>query len=244
MNMNPFFSSLSFTGNVPIYPTSISFFTFFSCCAIISAIMVIICKNPIHAVLYLILVILNISCILITLNAEFLAALFLIVYVGAVAVLFLFVVMMLNIRVSEYKGSKTKILPLGLLTIIIIFLILIFQLDLEFNMGLLGNYYFSTYIPQGIVDLLVESHKQCWIYLQDSSRTIIEWNYLKNNVSPLEVLGGLIYTRYAPLFWTAGMILLVAMVGVIILTVRKKKNIKKQEIFKQVERKNSIIKLK
>ncbi len=183
------------------------FFYFFSIIAVFSAIMVIASQNTVHSVFFLILDFISISCLFIMIGAEFLGMIMLIVYVGAVAVLFLFVVMMLNVAQQKDEWFKGKILtshiPFGSLISIIIFLELII---------VIGGW---KYKPN-----LVEI-------------TSIQ---IDKNFTNTQALGNVIYTDYIHLFQLAGLILLVAMIGAIVLTYRKREGVKRQSYFRQVSR--------
>ena len=183
------------------------FFYFFSVIAVFSAIMVIASKNTVHSVSFLILDFISISCLFIMIGAEFLGMIMLIVYVGAVAVLFLFVVMMLNVAQQKDEWFKGKIftshIPFGSLISIIIFLELII---------VIGGW---KYKPN----------------LIETSSIQIDKNFTNTHA-----LGNIIYTDYIHLFQLAGLILLVAMIGAIVLTYRKREGVKRQSYFKQVSR--------
>ena len=183
------------------------FFYFFSIIAVFSAIMVIASKNTVHSVFFLILDFISISCLFIMIGAEFLGMIMLIVYVGAVAVLFLFVVMMLNVAQQKDEWFKGKIftshIPFGSLISIIIFLELII---------VIGGW---KYKPN----------------LIETSSIQIDKNFINTHA-----LGNIIYTDYIHLFQLAGLILLVAMIGAIVLTYRKREGVKRQSYFKQVSR--------
>jgi len=183
------------------------FFYFFSIIAVFSAIMVIASKNTVHSVFFLILDFISISCLFIMIGAEFLGMIMLIVYVGAVAVLFLFVVMMLNVAQQKDEWFKGKIftshIPFGSLISIIIFLELII---------VIGGW---KYKPN----------------LIETSSIQIDKNFTNTHA-----LGNIIYTDYIHLFQLAGLILLVAMIGAIVLTYRKREGVKRQSYFKQVSR--------
>ena len=185
---------------------SIFFYTF-SLIAIYSAIMVIASKNTVHSVFFLILDFINISCLFIMIGAEFLGMIMLIVYVGAVAVLFLFVVMMLNVAQQKDEWFKGKIftshIPFGSLISIIIFLELII---------VIGGW---KYKPN----------------LIETSSIQIDKNFTNTHA-----LGNVINTDYIHLFQLAGLILLVAMIGAIVLTYRKREGVKRQSYFRQVSR--------
>ena len=184
------------------------FFYIFSLIAIIAAIMVTVSKNTVHSVFFLILDFISISCLFIMIGAEFLGMIMLIVYVGAVAVLFLFVVMMFNVAQQKnelfVKAEDSNHIPIGLIVSIIIFFELII---------VIGGW---KYKPQ-----VVESFSTVGINLTNSNTHSI---------------GQVLYTDYIHLFQLSGMILLVAMIGAIVLTFRKRSGVKKQSYFKQISR--------
>lgn len=184
-------------------------FYFFSIVSLISGAFVISSTNPIHSVLFLILVFCNATGLLVLLEVEFLAMIFLMVYVGAIAVLFLFVVMMLNVRIIEFNISMLRYLPIGGL-IALIFLLEIFLI-----------------VDSDLIPLF--SHV-------DSAFEFIQWNQKIDTLTNIETLGELMYTYYFYLFLVAGLILLVAMIGAIVLTMHKRTNVKRQDIFDQVTR--------
>ncbi len=183
------------------------FFYFFAFIAIVSAIMVTAARNTVHSVFFLILDFISISCLFIMIGAEFLGMIMLIVYVGAVAVLFLFVVMMLNVaqQKNQWFGSSksSSHIPVGLLVSLIIFFELII---------VVGGW---KYKP----DLL-------------NASTISISNLTTNTHS----LGNVLYTEYIHLFQLSGMILLVAMIGAIVLTFRQREGLKRQSYLKQISR--------
>ena len=184
------------------------FFYIFSLIAIIAAIMVTVSKNTVHSVFFLILDFISISCLFIMIGAEFLGMIMLIVYVGAVAVLFLFVVMMLNVAQQKnelfVKEEDSNHIPIGLIVSIIIFFELII---------VIGGW---KYKPQ-----IVESFSTVGINLTNSNTHSI---------------GRVLYTDYIHLFQLSGMILLVAMIGAIILTHRKRTDVLKQNVGVQLSR--------
>jgi NADH-quinone oxidoreductase subunit J len=188
---------------------SIFFYTF-STIAVISAIMVTVSKNTVHSVFFLILDFISISCLFIMIGAEFLGMIMLIVYVGAVAVLFLFVVMMLNVaqQKNQWFASEesSKHIPVGLIISIIIFFELII---------VVGGW---KYKPD----------------LFDLNNSII--NFTMSNTHSL---GQVLYTDYIYVFQISGMILLVAMIGAIVLTFRKREGVKTQSYLKQISRERS-----
>ena len=186
------------------------FFYIFSLIAIISAIMVTVSKNTVHSVFFLILDFISISCLFIMIGAEFLGMIMLIVYVGAVAVLFLFVVMMLNVAQQKnqwFASSNTsKHIPIGVIISTIIFFELII---------VIGGW---KYKP----DLLTSM-----------SLTVDQ------NISNTHSIGYVLYTDYILIFQLSGMLLLVSMIGAIVLTYRKREGVKKQSYFKQISRERS-----
>ena len=182
------------------------FFYIFSFIAVISAVMVTVSKNTVHSVFFLILDFISISCLFIMIGAEFLGMIMLIVYVGAVAVLFLFVVMMLNVAHQKNTFFKSthgsRHIPIGLLVSLIIF--------------------FELVIVVG-----------GWKYKPDLINSIsLEISEVSNTHS----IGYVLYTDYIHLFQLSGMILLVAMIGAIILTYRKREGLKRQSYFSQISR--------
>ena len=186
------------------------FFYFFSIVAVISAIMVTVSKNTVHSVFFLILDFISISCLFIMIGAEFLGMIMLIVYVGAVAVLFLFVVMMLNVAQQQNQWFNSKEnsghIPIGLIISTIIFFELII---------VVGGW---KYRPE----------------LSDPNTT-----QLSNEISNTHSLGQVLYTDYIHVFQISGMILLVAMIGAIVLTFRRRVGVKTQNYLKQISRERS-----
>jgi NADH-quinone oxidoreductase subunit J len=171
--------------------------------AIASGVMVISSRNPVHSVLFLILAFFNAAGLFVLLGAEFLAMILIIVYVGAVAVLFLFVVMMLDINFVELRQGFLQYLPVGAL----IGLLLLVELVLMFG---------------------------AWIFAPESPGIVAAPT--PSNLSNTAALGALLYTRYVYAFQAAGMILLVAMIGAIVLTLRARKDMRHQKIAQQVGR--------
>ena len=190
---------------------SISLLTFylFSAILLLSSLMVISTKNPVHSVLFLILAFLNAAGIFVILHAEFLAMILIIVYVGAVAVLFLFVVMMLDFKTSLEKDNILQYMPIGLL------------------IGL-------VFIAE-LVIVLINTRL-------DLSNIQILSNPLDNfsDQSNTEAIGSILYTNYVLYFQLSGIILLVAMVGSIVLTLRDREGVKRQIVSEQVDRKGKI----
>ena len=191
------------------------FFYFFSTIAVFASVMVVTSKNTVYSVFFLILVFVTISILFIMIGAEFLGMIMLIVYVGAVAVLFLFVVMMLNVTEQIIKSPKKKSFfnktSISSLVGLIIFLELLVVIG--------GWKYKSAFVPLSDINL-------------------------NTNVSNTHALGNILYTDYIHLFQMAGIILLMAMIGAITLTFSKKENIKRQSYFNQIQRdKDSAISL-
>ena len=188
---------------------SIFFYTF-SIIAVISAIMVTVSKNTVHSVFFLILDFISISCLFIMIGAEFLGMIMLIVYVGAVAVLFLFVVMMLNVAQQKNQWllseDSSGHIPIGLIISALIFFELII---------VIGG----------------------WKYKPDlfNSNNLDISSELSNTHS----LGQILYTDYIHVFQISGMILLIAMIGAIVLTFRQREGVKKQSYIKQISRERS-----
>ena len=181
-------------------------FYLFSFITIASSIAVISARNTIHAVFFLILDFVSVSCLFIMMGAEFLGMLTLIVYVGAVAVLFLFVVMMLNVNYSDLKSGFLNYLPFGGF----IGIILIIEIGL-----MIGTWkYRDTFIKTSEIKI-------------------------NSNLSNTEAIGNVLYTEYLHYFQISGLILLVAMIGAILLTYRRKDNLKRQDITTQVSRERS-----
>ena len=186
------------------------FFYIFSSIAIISAIMVTVSRNTVHSVFFLILDFISISCLFIMIGAEFLGMIMLIVYVGAVAVLFLFVVMMLNVAQQKNQwflsAESSGHIPVGLIISTIIFFELII---------VIGGW---QYKPE---------------FFDTAKISITE------TISNTHSLGQILYTDYIHVFQISGMILLVAMIGAIVLTFRQREGVKKQNYIKQISRERS-----
>ena len=185
-------------------------FYIFSFIAIISAIMVTVSRNTVHSVFFLILDFISISCLFIMIGAEFLGMIMLIVYVGAVAVLFLFVVMMLNVAQQKNEwfnaSESSSHIPIGLLVSLVIFFELII---------VIGGWKYKPEVLDSI-SLNVDT-----------------------NITNTQSLGNVIYTDYIHLFQLSGMILLVAMIGAIVLTFRQRSGVKRQSYIRQISRERS-----
>ncbi|PPB81810.1 NADH dehydrogenase subunit J [Albidovulum inexpectatum] len=184
---------------------SVTVFAFylFAISAVAAGLMVVLSRNPVHSVLWLILAFLSAAGLFVLLGAEFVAMLLVIVYVGAVAVLFLFVVMMLDIDFAELKGEMARYMPLGLL----IGVVILMQLGIAFG---------------------------AW----QSAETAMDMRAapVPEGVQNTAALGLLIYDRYILLFQLAGLVLLVAMIGAIVLTLRHRKDVKRQNVLAQMWR--------
>jgi len=183
------------------------FFYFFSTIAVFSAVMVTVSKNTVYSVFFLILVFVSVSVLFIMIGAEFLGMIMLIVYVGAVAVLFLFVVMMLNITEQITKRTTRK----GLINNISVGSIVGLIIFLELLVVIGGWKYKGTFFPLSSTGMNLE---------------------MENT----HALGNILYTDYIHLFQISGMILLVAMIGAITLTFQKRENVKRQNYFHQIQR--------
>ena len=187
-------------------------FYLFSSITVLSSLMVISSKNPVHSVLFLIFCFINTSILFVLLGAEFLAMILIVVYVGAVAVLFLFVVMMLDINFVKLKEGFLQYLPIALIlgSVLLIELIIVF---------LSKNLEIFNFV----------------IYLDSPTFS---------SIGNTRELGNVLYTKYFYLFQICGLILLVAMIGSIVLTLRTRDGVKKQNIFNQVntDQKNLITK--
>tara|TARA_Y100000590_G_C15648490_1_gene987854 strand:- start:903 stop:1535 length:633 start_codon:yes stop_codon:yes gene_type:complete len=183
------------------------FFYIFSFIAIVSAVMVTVSKNTVHSVFFLILDFISVSCLFIMIGAEFLGMIMLIVYVGAVAVLFLFVVMMLNVAQQRSEWFSSRVsgshIPIGLLVSLIIFFELII---------VIGG----------------------WKYKPDLLNSISI--NISAEITNTQSIGSIIYTDYIHVFQISGMILLVAMIGAIVLTFRQRSGVKRQSYINQISR--------
>ena len=180
-------------------------FYIFSLTLVTAGLFTVVARQPVHSVLWLILSFLSASGLFVLLGAEFVAMLLVIVYVGAVAVLFLFVVMMLDVDFAALKGEMTKHVPLALLIGVVILL----QLGLSFGV------WESSDLAMGQRQAVTPDIKE---------------------VQNTAAIGQLLYTKYIYLFQSAGLILLVAMVGAIVLTIRHRTNVKRQDILAQIYR--------
>jgi NADH-quinone oxidoreductase subunit J len=181
------------------------FFYLFAGICVASAVMVIASKNPVHSVLFLILAFVNAAGLFVLMGAEFLAMILIVVYVGAVAVLFLFVVMMLDVDFAELREGFLNYLPVGGV------IAFIFLAELLLVLG-------------------------TWAIGPGIARTITSPIPNIDTMSNTAALGHVLYTRYVYYFQVAGLVLLVAMIGAIVLTLRHKPNVKRQNVADQVAR--------
>jgi NADH-quinone oxidoreductase subunit J len=173
------------------------FFYLFAGVCVASAVMVVVSRNPVHSVLYLILAFVNASGLFVLMGAEFLAMILIVVYVGAVAVLFLFVIMMLDVDFTELREGFIQYVPVGIV------------------IG--GIFMFELLLTVG-----------AWVINPAVTKQITA--PIPANVSNTEALGLVLYTKYVHYFEVAGMVLLVAMIGAIVLTLRHKARVKRQDI--------------
>jgi NADH:ubiquinone oxidoreductase subunit 6 (subunit J) len=184
---------------------------------LVSGALVVSARNPMHSILFLVLVFCNAAGLLLLLETDFLAMIFLVVYVGAIAVLFILVVMMLNIRVTELKESILRYVPIGGLVLIIFFVEVLSVIN-----GDLVPFFSSSSLTNISQTFL----------LQEDLRLVL-WTNNINPVSNIEAIGELLYTYYFYAFLMASMVLLVSMIGAILLTMRKQYNVRRQEVFDQ-----------
>jgi NADH-quinone oxidoreductase subunit J len=204
MNLNKFLKQV-----INYINMNLEYFLFFlfSTFAILSAISVISSQNPVHSVLFLILAFCNSAAILLAMGVEFLGLIFIVVYVGAIAVLFLFVVMMLNVKMSHKSSGLYSLMPVGGF----VGLTLFFELGLVLkqsnfsSLSNIGNYVYTD-----------------WLQF--------------DSINNLEAFGQVLYTYYVYYFLLAGVILLIAILGAIVLTMQVQTNVKRQRIYEQVAR--------
>jgi NADH-quinone oxidoreductase subunit J len=182
------------------------FFYLFAAVCVASAVMVIASRNPVHSVLFLILAFVNASGLFLLMGAEFLAMILVVVYVGAVAVLFLFVIMMLDVDFAELRQGFLNYLPVGVLVGAIV-----------------------------LAELLLVGGS--WVITPQVAKSVTA--PIPSNISNTQAIGLVLYTKYIHYFQLAGMVLLVAMVGAIVLTLRHKANVKRQDISVQNARTKS-----
>ena len=186
---------------------SLIFFSFFSFLALVCGLLVISSTNPVHSVFFLILVFCNTAALLFLLEMDFLALIFLVVYVGAIAVLFLFVVMMLNLSGSISHENLLQYFPIGTFV----------GITFLFHSFIIADDHFSN-----------SSNLQLPQY--------VEWISHLKGFNSIETFGIILYTHYFPYFLIASLILLVAMIGAIVLTIHPTHGVKRQDINEQLER--------
>jgi NADH-quinone oxidoreductase subunit J len=182
-------------------------FYLFAAVTIAAATMVVVARNPVHSVLYLILAFFNAAALFLLMGAEFLAMILVVVYVGAVAVLFLFVVMMLDVNLAALREGFLRYLPIGGLIGLVLFVELIFIVG-------------------------------AWIVAPEAGAALLSKTPAPDQVDNTRAIGQLVYTRYIYLFQGAGLVLLVAMIGAIVLTLRSRPGVRRQNIGDQVNRKH------
>jgi NADH-quinone oxidoreductase subunit J len=179
------------------------FFYLFAGVCIASAIMVVVARNPVHSVLFLILAFVNAAGLFMLMGAEFLAMILIVVYVGAVAVLFLFVVMMLDVDFAELRHGLLNYLPIGFVVGAVLLAELLF---------VVGAWVIEPSVPKTITAPIA------------------------GDVSNTQALGEVLYTRYVYFFEAAGVILLVAMIGAIVMTLQHKPDVRRQRVGEQLAR--------
>jgi NADH-quinone oxidoreductase subunit J len=183
-------------------------FYLFAFVAVASGVMVVSARNPVHSVLYLILAFFNGAGLFVLMGAEFLAMVLVVVYVGAVAVLFLFVVMMLDINMAELRSGVLQYLPIGAL----IGIVLLVELAFVFAV---------------------------WVVAPEAQAVFGSPTPLPGTMTNTHALGHVLYTKYIYLFQAAGMVLLVAMIGAIVLTLREREGVRRQRISDQLARRKA-----
>lgn len=188
-------------------------FYLFSSLTLLSGILVIQARNPVHSVLFLILVFFNAAGLLVLLNLDFFAMIFLVVYVGAIAVLFLFVVMMLNIKLAEINENRLRYLPIGGL------------------LGLLFLFEILLIVDNDLIPLLF--YENISAVTEYRELNFLDWSNTIHTVPNIQAIGNILYTYYFYFFLLSSIILLVAMIGAIVLTMQKGIRIKRQQVFLQ-----------
>lgn len=200
----------------------------FAILSIISAAMTIATSNPVHSVFYLIFTFVNVSALFFLLGVEFLAVIFLIVYVGAVSILFLFVVMMLNIKLVEWTESLTRFVPITLVIGLIFLSQATSLLDSFSNTNLLST-------TKSLETPAAAAEGNLWLSVQ-----FVDWVRSFINFTNAEILGQFLYTDFSYLFLLSSMVLLVAMIGAIILSLDHHRQIKRQDLYSQISTKSTI----
>ena len=252
------FNSIRNVAKVPLMPTLLAFFSSFS---LASAAMVLRARNPVHAVLYLVLTFCQAAGLLILLGLDFFAMLFLVVYVGAIAVLFLFVIMMLNVKVTEIHDSTSRFLPFAGVLGVLFFGQLFFIFAAEFpalatTEDNLGVFFVIQSFP---LELACRGFGQLclggvsWGQYQADLYTCVQelqtltqeaphiyalpeytnWQTTADTLSSVQAVGTVLYTEYVLFFLLASLILLVAMIGAIMLTLHKGSTVKRQLVSEQ-----------
>ena len=184
---------------------------------LINAAMVILSKNPIHSILFLVLVFVSTTGLLLMLGVEFIAMLFLVVYVGAITVLFLFVIMMLNVKIIELNERLIRYLPMGLFIGLIFFLEIFYIIDST----LLNTELTNSSLSYNILNEYFN----------------FNYNYFElKSFTNIQQVGNMLYTKFVYLFLLAGFILLIAMIGAIVLTLNQKFKNKQQDYYRQTNR--------
>ncbi|MFN4089466.1 MAG: NADH-quinone oxidoreductase subunit J [Alphaproteobacteria bacterium] len=183
-------------------------FYLFAAVAVASGVMVVSARNPVHSVLFLILAFFNSAGLFVLMGAEFLAMVLVVVYVGAVAVLFLFVVMMLDINMKELRSGIMQYLPIGALIGIVLLVELVFVFAV-------------------------------WVVAPEAQAVLGAPAPAATEMTNTHALGHVLYTKYIYLFQAAGMILLLAMIGAIVLTLREREGVRRQNISEQLARRKA-----
>jgi NADH:ubiquinone oxidoreductase subunit 6 (subunit J) len=228
------------------------FFSLFASLAIISGLCVIRVRNPVHSVLFLILAFCATAGLLLTLGLDFFAMVFLVVYVGAIAVLFLFVVMMLNIKLTEVTENTLRYLPIGGLIAFLFFAELLYIIDGDlvpitlppadyevYNSKALKDWYiFVGGNPAFMNEFMKDVHLVEWLgicgnHLGFSFTPYTKWTLYVDPLTNIHAVGQILYTYYVFQFILASLILLVAMIGAIVLTQNKAYNTLTQDVFAQ-----------
>jgi len=238
-------------------------FYIFSSLALLCGTMVIRSKNPVHSVLFLILVFCNAAGLLLLVDLDFFAMVFLVVFVGAIAVLFLFVVMMLNIRLAEINENVLRYLPIGGL-IGLIFLFEVFLIvdnefipALDFNTTaaistIEASFFYVMFFAKACFALISFQAGPSTLFARFSELRLVlneeiavtplfpvsfvDWSTKVHQSTNIEAIGQVLYTYYFYFFILASLILLVAMIGAIVLTMQKGVHVRKQEIYEQNNR--------
>ena len=200
----------------------------------ICSLLVIISKNPVHSLLFLVLIFLFTTILFLTINVDFLAMLFLVLYVGAIVVLFLFVVMMLNVRILELRERIISYIPIAIIIMGVFLILILFILKLTFITPTsntpdsidLAN----TSFYQNFVDLF--THKDFNKFISETYTNFL----ILGDHANLAILGAVLYQDYAYLFLLAGIVLLVAMLGAIVLTHNQIKKSKRQDYYSQTNK--------